>query len=598
MAQINSLSLELLEHIFDYVVGDSDKNKYSRLSSTSEIFDACSSKITSLLLVNKTFYTCAQRLHNRHKHFVIRQEVGDIDTERTAKIISALLHDPSREDLRRSIRHLTITCERGWRGPRPAPPELLDDISFQQRIDQLANAVAELPNLRTLTFRGNFSIPLSLLSVLEKHQPQCHLHIRDWQRTRADMDHNDPAEIALVNSPNLRSITAGIRGDGGTRLDLRFHALRRIVSLSPHLESVEIEQGNFGWLIRSHSYEERAKREELGALFTTSKPSQNNIKSLKSKGGNHLKMLEDVTDLKKLESLDIDMIYDSAFFLLSPYRRPRFRNLKHVSIQMGSWYGGHSRYTHHNNSVQDFLACCSSLESLTLTDRQSRVDLSAILANHGTSLRKLHLHESERVTAEGPPDHHSLNFDEIREVRNWCPELEEFTVDLDRYPTSKATYKILQELARFEKLQKLTLYFPLGLKDMSSHSNLPPLLDFPYPQRSHFHPDSYFDRTKSGAWLESIYSFLLHQKQVHNTVPLKELRVKLGEWERRSPVSLAAPWERFEGQNKRYFILTRSHDSGDMVEVRTLGLEDINHENSVKEERELRPMLDWELFEE
>jgi ribosomal protein L30/L7E len=35
-----------------------------------------------------------------------------------------------------------------------------------------------------------------------------------------------------------------------------------------------------------------------------------------------------------------------------------------------------------------------------------------------------------------------------------------------------------------------------------------------------------------------------------------------------------------------------------MVEVRTLGLEDINHENSVKEERELRPMLDWELFEE
>jgi hypothetical protein len=63
---------------------------------------------------------------------------------------------------------------------------------------------------------------------------------------------------------------------------------------------------------------------------------------------------------------------------------------------------------------------------------------------------------------------------------------------------------------------------------MSSH--LKPLIS----SLRQFHPvlDDYFDRTKSAVWLESIYSFLLHRKQVNNIVPLKELRIKLGEWER------------------------------------------------------------------
>jgi hypothetical protein len=100
MAGTNSLSPELLEHIFDYIVGDSIKNKYSRLSSTPEIFDTSSSTIPSLLLVNKAFYACAQRLHNRDQHFVIRQEVGDSETEKTATIISALLEFGYRQHLR------------------------------------------------------------------------------------------------------------------------------------------------------------------------------------------------------------------------------------------------------------------------------------------------------------------------------------------------------------------------------------------------------------------------------------------------------------------------------------------------------------------
>jgi hypothetical protein len=52
---------------------------------------------------------------------------------------------------------LAITCELGWRRPRP-DPELIDefdDVTFQQRADQLVNVVAKISNLKTLTFIGN-----------------------------------------------------------------------------------------------------------------------------------------------------------------------------------------------------------------------------------------------------------------------------------------------------------------------------------------------------------------------------------------------------------------------------------------------------------
>jgi hypothetical protein len=271
---------------------------------------------------------------------------------------------------------------------------------------------------------------------------------------------------------------------------------------------------------------------------------------------------------------------------------------------MGFWYGPRyeSRSSPPNNSIQDFLARCSPLKNLHLTDRRGRVDLSAILDNHGPTLRKLHLHDSERVTAEsdGKPYYHSLSIEEIREVRKRCPELEEFTVDLDCNPTGNSTKETLEELARFEKVQKLTLYLPLGLMDMSRYANPTSLLGFRLRFRDalpfDYFPADPFNRKQYSSWLENLYSFLLYQKRVNKTVPLREVHIKLGEWERQPPMGLAAGWECFEGRNKRCFILRESDrdDCLDKVLIRTLRLDDINDERSVKEERELRRIPDWE----
>jgi hypothetical protein len=604
MATINSLSSGLLEQIFDYVARDSDKFKYSKLSSMSEIFDT-RSPTRALLLVNKAFYWTARRLQNRHKHLIIRQEAGDEDTQKTIQLISALLNVPSQADVLGSIRALTITCGL-WRPARGVDAtEIHADPKYEHNIDQVASLIAKIPRLDTLNFKGNVPFPLSLLRALEKHQPKCNLHIHDWYRPRADTDHKDPGEIALAHSPNLRSIVAEVCGDGNTRLDLRMFALKRIVALSPHLESVEIRQGSFGCFIRSYGPQEKAEMEQLGAPFTAERPSPNNIKRLKSRGGDHVKMLEEVTDLSTLESLDLGWSPNFDFFSSGSRKHvfqssgPRFESLKHLSVEMSSWYD--PRIFLPETYLQKFLAVCPPLQSLKINDRRGRFNLSIILDNHGQSLRSLHLHESERKEADEAPDCNFLTLDNIREIGNRCPNLEEFSADIEHglYPESKK--EILEELARFEKLRKLTLYFSLYLLEMASSPDPPKaplLLEFRGPISSDgltadLDP---FNHRHCPAWLENIYSFLLHQRRVNHLQPFDELYIKLGEWERQPPMGLPANWECLEGRHKRCFVLTSSESDGgsEQVEVRTLRLDNLFEEKSVKEEREMRKVVERE----
>lgn len=291
-------------------------------------------------------------------------------------------------------------------------------------------------------------------------------------------------------------------------------------------------------------------------------------------------------------------------FFFTPSRSIRFESLKHLSLQLGPWYD--PRYERPDASLRDFLAACSPLESLRITDLRGRFDLATILTNHGHSLRKLHLHESEQVIYGMRESDHCLSLDEIRDVRYRCPELQEFTVDLERSPTWNSTKEILEELAKFEKLHKVTLYFPLGLvymswsSSLSSPPNPPLLLGFRDPLPSgYFHADP-FNRKQSSAWLENIYSFLLYLKRINKTAALKELCIKLGEWERPPLMSLPAGWEIVEGRPKRCFILTESErdDCLDKVAVRILRLEDFHNEKSVKEEREVRKLPDLESWED
>jgi hypothetical protein len=112
---------------------------------------------------------------------------------------------------------------------------------------------------------------------------------------------------------------------------------------------------------------------------------------------------------------------------------------------------------------------------------------------------------------------------------------------------------------------------------MSWHSKSPLLIDFRDPLLSDYLRSNPFNRRQSASWLESIYSFLVYQRRIHKTVPLKELHIKLGEWERQPPMGLRSGWAHLKGRNKRYFILTQCerYDYSDKLKMRKPCLEDI-----------------------
>lgn len=315
-------------------------------------------------------------------------------------------------------------------------------------------------------------------------------------------------------------------------------------------------------------------------------------------------MLEDVTDMRKLERLDVGWIPSSGFFLSNAAGKPRFETLKHLSVKLSSWYDP----GHNNNdpSLQDFLASCPPLESLQISDRLGRVDLSTILDNHGHSLRKLNLHESERLYSDDPTaaDRYCLSLDEIRAVRERCPDLQEITADVDRYPyrypNRDSTKKILQELALFNNIKKIVLYFPLRLGDepkVPNPSEEASLISSTESSGSEIVVTDPFNQKDCPCWLENIYSFLKYLKSVNSTAPLTELHIKLGEWEREAPMGMPASWECTEGRSKRCFVLKEAErdDCKNVVEVRTLSLLDVFDEKSVKEEIEMRVMTGWEM---
>jgi len=315
MATINDLSLELLEQILDYVVGGAGTLR-GPLASTAEIFDTRPFP-QSLLLVNKAFHAVAQWLHNRHLHLTIRSERGDKDTQRTLQLIQLALNGSLDADFLKGIRHLTITCEERktpWRAS--SHPQPLEHALYPRYIEQLPAIIPKLSKLRSVTFRSELHLSLQLLQALKKYHPQCHLHIRDCIHTPGMLG-ADPTEVTLATSPNLRSITAKLRSEDRVateRLDMSKDALKHIVLLSPYLESVDLKEATQGNHWHFYSHQDRAQMEQVGAIFRTGLRSPNNIKHLKSRGGDHVKLLEHVTDMTKLESLDIGHIEDFDFF--------------------------------------------------------------------------------------------------------------------------------------------------------------------------------------------------------------------------------------------------------------------------------------------
>lgn len=99
------------------------------------------------------------------------------------------------------------------------------------------------------------------------------------------------------------------------------------------------------------------------------------------------------------------------------------------------------------------------LESITVASSLSIIPHRLRL--HGASLRKLHMHRTERFGPQKWYDN-ALEVRAMQEVRDSCPHLEELSVDVRR--DGEWPYDVLDIISSFPRLRSLMVSFELGLR--------------------------------------------------------------------------------------------------------------------------------------
>jgi hypothetical protein len=466
--------------------------------------------------------------------------------------------------MQRSIRHVTIkTCNLS-QGENQAP-----DLCESEAVKwgPMVELLGKMQYLKTLTFHGPGQIPASILAVLERSNPRARLEIRDWGRVDDGGDDQDEAELALARSVNLRSIQARF-WNTNARYDLRMAALKRIIALSPHLEEVNIATGRSGFVVREISIEDFEEEQRRAEKFEI-EPSTNSIKSLIIRGGQFVDALEGITDLSRLENLDVDGI-SPDFFMKDGISNARFKNLKHLAVGLTPNRGINGQGLMENYALESFLACCNSLESLEIRDRGDTIPLSTILSVHGNSLKKLVLHETE--SANMSDETQVLTLHDAQAIGRNCPLLEDLTIDAINDSSPEAFQQSFALLATFPKLSVLRIYVPLGIAEEAARTPFVFLDDEEVKLETEQHQANPFNPLQDPLFLENSWAFLRSEKEKNGTSPLRELHLKVGEWEREMGSGFPAGWIIWEASHRRYFIARPSErdDRPDEILVQTI----------------------------
>lgn len=370
----------------------------------------------------------------------------------------------------RGIRYLTVVGVASWQlslispspnpltfPPIPPPPAPVDD-----RWSFLVKLLEGLKGLKEFTFAYEKPIPIPVLKALHTRHPTAPLHIRNWTRKSIATPFGDPEEMELAASPSLRSIEAHIRY-GFRGLDLQYEAFMHIVTSAPNLQSYHYSQrsiGQVGCIIYTVSSQQRAEEMRERLKFTVENPVRKHLKAVHSNTVLSSHMLEKTpVAWESLERLSGVIITDRS----NPLDASVFASLKSLQLSFG-WITAIDATARNFNA---FISSLPPLESLSLTGAAKYADLSMLLLRHGPTLRSLNLHELESPKED--TRRNTLTSDEILDICNHCPLLEDFGLDIDRTVSHEREEGIYTLLTTFPALQQLTLQFDLGLATSESY---------------------------------------------------------------------------------------------------------------------------------
>jgi hypothetical protein len=495
-----------------------------------------------------------------------------------------MLIEPKWKPLLKNTRHLTITSWPGMQnsiGQRAGP--LVNKPGDQEyKWILMASLIAAIPYLQTIDFEAYEQLPLSIIEALAKHHPKAHLYVRNWTRKEGGQDHTDPAELALANCPNLRSIhTSDLRAFPFPRmpLNLRLPAFKRILALAPNLQEVEVSSFvNSNCTLYSTIMAGTVEQIHKTKLFAIDRPSTS-IRKLKWQGIDFLFNLLDgiILDLSKIETLEFEQFVDpfpginihNVFWGLEVKPASLFPSLKHLSIIIQRLLEQTGRY----EGIQDFITSLPRLESLSLSD-WSHIPIHIllnILSIQGSTLRTLHFHDVLHTHDDGIDNPYPLGdaarmmtIDLLQDIRFFCPQLEEIWIDIQSSGDGSIERQLFSVLATFPKLKFIILTFDYG------DGVAPKYRD--HPRGRSAIPKSYvanpFQKVNP-KFAENIWSVLREGKVNNNTTPLKRLEVMVGiqlrEWNRSCGLSGAADM----AINFRTYIVVipRPGESTEKIEV-------------------------------
>ncbi|KAI5897020.1 uncharacterized protein SCHCODRAFT_02492901 [Schizophyllum commune H4-8] len=419
-----------------------------------KLFDCSPSSIPAVVSCNRMLYETA-------RPYLARQICLRMDAEHlleTQHRIKDCLHDASLSWILSAVRSATIRAD-SQVSPFHINPTV-GELSKPSAWEPVINLLPTLGNLVDFTFDCPVPMPPALIFALHHAHPGSRLHVLHWKRPSPDTLFGDPSELALAESPLLRTLEAdawaGMRG-----ADYQWPAFERIVGRAPNLDSFRWNCRHIGGcVVYGWSAEEAHERQVQKDRFCV-QPIRKAIKSVDCAGltSHSIAAWASFIDWSRVEHLRGLHITNHGIDLLDA---SVFAALKSLELTLGIYIHDleDDQVTGMRNIITDFLVALPPLESLSLTNLHDHRPLEAALLHHGPHLRTLHLHEVELPTRP----RRTLTAEDVAVISAMCPQLSDFALDIDRTPTHTHEDDICARLAQLPALRKLTLHLDLGLK--------------------------------------------------------------------------------------------------------------------------------------
>ncbi|THU78001.1 hypothetical protein K435DRAFT_889598 [Dendrothele bispora CBS 962.96] len=391
--------------------------------------------------------------------------------------------------------------------------KIKDEFKYSALIDLLS----QLRVLVKFTFALHELIPVYPLDTLDSFQPAIQLQVRNWTRKSMSTPFRDPGELKLAKSSLLRTIQASVY-DGDAEIDLQraAAAFMRIVTLAPNLESYNWSSHNKGGCLFQEVTSELYKEADwLEKEFNVDWPVKKALKAIHiDHEVSSVKDQAEIVDLGKLERLR--GIYISRN--VDEGLRVIFLSLKALDlrVKVPTWTTGFD-----SKSFQSFLCSLPSLEELSITDGLKYIDLTFLLSYHGSTLQTLHLHETQTTNLESL--RRTLSLDDLRLIRDLCPQLYDIGIDISYIRADPQESDIYAVLSTFGNIYSLTLNYDLGIGICF------PFLYKPFDQHDEIKHqiNALLDRQNATAKLEAIWAEVVGPK-------LQEILVQVGEQDRKT----------------------------------------------------------------